>query len=137
MEEKRIHPDQYQVADDSPTKVWMLTLTVMPDRTIPPEWIEVGQAISETCANQQAALFDRFLNDKKRWLFYLGFHEPDTELSLSLNYFISVAAIFVRRLSRIPELESLRHKATVVISDGEKERHDALIDYEGNCGGKD
>lgn len=91
----------------------------MPDKAVLPEWIDTGQALSEKTAKKQAALFDLFSTYPAEWLFYLGFHESDPELSLSLNYFLSFAALFVRKLSRIPELEALRHMVTIDISEEE------------------
>ncbi|MBU0996227.1 MAG: DEAD/DEAH box helicase [Proteobacteria bacterium] len=96
-----------------------LTITVMPDRAIIPEWIETDGTLSGTAAGIQKNIHDRYTHDPHSWLFYLGFHEQDSELSLSLNYFISLSALFVRKISRIPDLETLRHLAAPEISDTE------------------
>lgn len=88
-----------------------LTLTVMPDRTLIPEWIESDKPLSPLTLEIQDTLFERFSQNNRSWLFYLGFHDMNSELSLSLNYFMSIAALFVRKLSRIPDLETLRHQA--------------------------
>lgn len=96
-----------------------LSLTVMPDKTILPEWIETDQALSDAALKTQKIVFDRYSKDPDTWLFFLGFHEPEKDLSLSLHYFLSLSALFVRKLSRIPDLETLRHNACPEITENE------------------
>jgi non-specific serine/threonine protein kinase len=90
-----------------------LDITVMPDKAIVPEWTFQDDTLPDKTTQTQNDVFNRFLSDKDGWLFYLGFLDHDNDLSLSLNYFIDISSLLIRRLSRIPDLESLRQKARV------------------------
>lgn len=96
-----------------------LTLSVLPDGSILPEWMTLNDKLSGQTINTQDELFALYEKDPETWLFYLGFHNPDTTLSSSINYFISFARLFVEKLSREPDLENLRHNVRVNISDRE------------------
>lgn len=96
-----------------------LTLSVLPDGSVLPEWTTLDGNLPETAVNIQNKLFELYENDREKWLFYLGFHSPDTNLSASINYFIRFSKLFVEKLSRETALESLRHNVNVNISDVE------------------
>lgn len=95
----------------------MLALSVMPDLELFPEWEDVEGTLSDTTIRFQDVVYRRFTEDPKTWLFYLGFCETNLELSPSLDYFIRFARLFINTLSRIPDLETLRHDAVIEISE--------------------
>ncbi len=97
----------------------ILILSLMPDRTILPEWETSSQKISDKAIGVQSAIYSSFTSKSGTRLFYLGFYEQHNELSPSVNYFIRFTRLFVHKLSRIPELETLRHTAIAPISDYE------------------
>jgi len=99
-----------------------LTVSVLPDASLMQEWVPSDDKLSEKTIEIQNRLFSSYEENLSTWLFYLGFHSTDTTLSASINYFISFSKLFVEKLSREPDLESLRHKIRVDISDIELDR---------------
>ncbi|PIE67816.1 MAG: hypothetical protein CSA23_02120 [Deltaproteobacteria bacterium] len=96
-----------------------LTLSIMPDRTILPEWENTPKKILQKSIDKQKDIEQGFLHGG---LFYLGFCEPDKTFSASLNYFIGFARLFIEKLSRISDLETLRHEAVINLSENELDR---------------
>jgi hypothetical protein len=94
-----------------------LTVSVTQDRTLLPEWIESKGKISEQSAEIQKEIFKTYTRDAGSWLFYLGFIKQNTELSSSINYYIQFSALFIQNLSRMPNLETLRHTVQVEIAE--------------------
>jgi len=101
---------------DSNTR--QLVVSIMPDQTLCLEWEETGNRVSREQAGQEKKIHRRFAARKSTWLFDLGFENTGKRFSPSLAYFIRFARRFVQALSRIPELESLRHEAVVDIPFG-------------------
>jgi len=97
----------------------ILTISVTPDRTLLPEWIDSKEKISEKTAGIQNDIFETYTQDAGSWLFYLGFSGQNNELSSSINYFIQFSELFIQKLSRIPNLETLRHAVQVEIAEDE------------------
>ncbi len=96
-----------------------LVMSVMPDRTVVPEWEESRDEIDDETAREQAGIHRLFKNDPDTWLFYLGFRTPAGNLSSGVDFFSGVAGLFVNKLTRIPELESLRHKVKIPLAQHE------------------
>ena len=101
---------------------FQLTFSVMPDRTVVPEWEESQVQISDEAAREQTDIYSLFEADPAVWLFHAGFRSQAGHLAAGVDFFIGFAALFVSRLSRIPELESLRHKAVVLLPPHELDR---------------
>jgi hypothetical protein len=101
---------------DSNTK--QLVVSVMPDQTLCLEWEETKHTISREQAGQEKKIHHRSAARTKTWLFELGFEKNRGQFSPSLAYFIRFARRFVQALSRMPELETLRHEAVVDIPFG-------------------
>ena len=97
----------------------ILTVSVSPDRTLLPEWIDLKEKISEKTAGIQNDIFATYTRDPGSWLFYLGFLEQNRELSSSINYYVQFSGLFIQKLSRIPDLETLRHTVQVEIDEDE------------------
>jgi len=97
----------------------ILTFSVMPDRTILPEWEDTQEMASENTIRIQNSIYDSYIHQSGTWLFYLGFYRKEDELSPSVDYFIRFSRLFIHKLSQVLELETLRHKVVVDISDPE------------------
>ncbi|MEE4362325.1 MAG: DEAD/DEAH box helicase [Desulfotignum sp.] len=95
-----------------------LVVSIMPDQTLCLEWEEVRHNVSRKQAGQEKKIHRRFAARCSTWLFDLGFEKAREQFSPSLTYFIRFARRFVQALSRIPELENLRHAAVVDIPFG-------------------
>jgi non-specific serine/threonine protein kinase len=92
-----------------------LVASVMPDQTLCLEWEETKTPLSREQAGKEKKIHHRFAARSRTWLFGLGFENKQGQFSPSLAYFIRFARRFVQALSRIPELETLRHEAKVEI----------------------
>ncbi len=97
----------------------ILMLSVMPDQTILPEWENYKGKVPEEAIEILNSIYSDFTHDQKTWLFYLGFYGRHGELSPSIDYFTRFSQLFIHKLSRISELETLRHNSVVDISDQE------------------
>ncbi len=100
----------------------ILTVSVTPDRTLLPEWMDTEEKISEKTQEIQNTIFSAYTRDAGSWLFYLGFSRETSELSASIRYFIKFSGLFIQKLSRMPDLEALRHTARAKISRDELTR---------------
>jgi len=98
----------------------LLTLSVMPDRTVIPEWIETDSPPDNRLSAIQDDLYKKSETDRASFLFLLGFMDMEQGLSLSVNYFMSITSQFVWKLSRIPDLETLRQNAAPELSTDER-----------------
>ena len=96
-----------------------LVISVMPDQTLVPEWEESRDGIDDETATEQAGIYRLFEDDPDTWLFYLGFRTPSGRLSAGVDFFSGFAGLFVSKLTRIPELETLRHKVEVPVTQHE------------------
>ena len=96
-----------------------LSLAIMPDGKILPEWTPAETALSLEDHAVQETIFESFQSDKEGFLFVLGFSDRPMDFSPSLAYFRSFAGLFVQKLSRIPDLEDIRHQALIEISEDE------------------
>jgi non-specific serine/threonine protein kinase len=104
----------------------ILRLSVMPDRTILPEWEETKSKLTAGTKDLQSKICNLFTEANESWLFYLGFFESTQDISPSIDYYIRFSRLFINELSRNPELKELRNKTVVDISD------EQLDDFE-NC----
>ncbi|MCG8632827.1 MAG: DEAD/DEAH box helicase [Desulfobacterales bacterium] len=95
-----------------------LITSVMPDQALFLEFEETKLKVSREQARHQEDIYHSFAAQPESWLFHLGFNEFRFKFSTSLDYFIRFARCFVRALSRMPELESLRQEAIVDIPFG-------------------
>lgn len=100
----------------------LLTVSVTPERTLLPEWTDAHEKISQKTAVIQNDIFETYTRDAGSWLFYLGFSGQNRELSASINYFIEFSGLFIQKLSRIPNLETLRHAVYAAITEEELAR---------------
>ena len=83
----------------------------MPNGSLQLEWANVQNVVDKTSSLLQNEVFKRFSDDSDSWLLSLGFYDHQTWLSPSLDYERNFTGVYIRRLSRTPDLEILRHKA--------------------------
>lgn len=79
------------------------------------DWQETEEQIDKSQILFQEELYKRFLENAEAALLFLGFSEQLMSMSESLGYLRLVAALFVKNLSRNPDVESLREKTVVEI----------------------
>lgn len=91
----------------------------MPDQQILPEWEHSTAKVSEAIIDVQNDIYTSFRQSPKDWLFNLGFCSENHKLTSSIEYFARFSRLFIHKLSRVSELESLRDEAAVEISDAE------------------
>ncbi len=98
-----------------------LNLIIMPDGSLQPEWNDTIKAVSKKTQQMQKEMFGNFTSEPESWLLKLGFCDKNVELSPSFSFFRRFSGLFIQKLSRTPDLESLRQKAEITISDHEVE----------------
>jgi len=90
-----------------------LSIVVMPDDSLHPEWNDSGKTLDPNTFSLQQEIFSRYGSDEGEAFLFMGFCDKTVPLSMSLDFWRRMAGTFVRKLSRIPELETLRHKAQI------------------------
>ncbi len=96
-----------------------LTAVITPDGSIQLEWMDTDEPVGNGSRMLQDEIYRRFEQEPDSWLLYLSFSDRSVSLSPSLHFLRRFSGLFARRLSRTPELETLRHRARVEISDEE------------------
>jgi len=91
-------------------------VVVMPDGSLQPEWVETNAYITQSSELVQAEIFQHFSATPASWLLFLGFCDPRVALSPSLSFFRRFSGRFIRKLTRTPDLETLRDKVAIDIS---------------------
>jgi len=94
-----------------------LDVVVMPDGVFFLEWSEKADPVSKSTALLQEEVFKRFASGGDSWLLFLGFCDKEVDLSPSLSYWRDFAARFARTLIRTPDLEVLRHRVELSLTD--------------------
>ena len=90
-----------------------LNIVVMPNGLLQPEWTDTQEAVNKSAQLLQEEIFSRYQADENSWLLFAGFCDKTVLLSPSLNFWRNFARVFTKKLSRIPDIETLRHKAEV------------------------
>jgi len=88
-------------------------VVVMPDGSLQPEWVETNAYITQSSELVQAEIFQHFSATPASWLLFLGFCDPRVALSPSLSFFRRFSGRFIRKLTRTPDLETLRDKVAI------------------------
>jgi non-specific serine/threonine protein kinase len=102
-----------------------LNIIVMPDGSFTPEWTDTKESLLKSTKLMQAQVFSSFTSDPDAWLLSLGFCDKQVALSPSLAFFRRFAGLFTRKLSRTPDLETLRHNTRITVS---KDEIDQILD---------
>lgn len=98
-----------------------LSLSVLPDGLLLPEWVETPTPLAPGEEAVQARVFDLIQAEGDGFLFVLGFFDQPLKFSPSLEYFREFGGLFVQKLSRMPNIEDLRHEAAPELEDAELE----------------
>jgi superfamily II DNA or RNA helicase len=96
-----------------------LQAVVMPVGTVRLEWTDTEDRIDKSRDLLQREIFRRFSENPDFAFLYLGFCDQSVTLSPSLDYLRGFCASFAKKLSHTPELESIRHKIELPITDDE------------------
>ncbi len=94
-----------------------LNAALLPSGRIGLEWSSVEDPIGRDQRLLQDELWKRMGEDYESALLFLGFSDRSVPLSASLDYWRKVTGRFAEELVRTPDLEALRHKATVALED--------------------
>lgn len=94
-----------------------LNAAILPNGRIELEWNPVEKAIGRDQRLLQDELWKRMGEDYESFMLFLAFSDPSVPLSVSLDYWRKVTGRFAGELVRTPDLEMLRHKATVNLTD--------------------
>lgn len=89
---------------------------MMPDGSLQPEWTDTKAYTTLSSELMQTEIFRHFSATPSSWLLFLGFCDPRVSLSPSLSFFRRFSGRFIRKLTRTPDLESLRERAAIDIS---------------------
>jgi superfamily II DNA or RNA helicase len=90
-----------------------LNLIVMPSGVILLEWSDTPEPVTDKMRLLQEQVHQRYMSGQEDWLLYLGFSDTKVRLSDSLEFMRSFTSEFVRKLSRTPDLETLRHEVEI------------------------
>ena len=96
-----------------------LNAAVLPNGHIELEWGPVAEPIGRDQRLLQDELWKRMGEGYESFLLFLGFSDSSVPLSLSLDYWRKVTGRFAEELVKTPDLEVLRHKATVALTEAE------------------
>jgi hypothetical protein len=96
-----------------------LDAAVLPSGRIELEWSPVEEPVGRDQKLLQEELWKRIRESYESFLLFLGFSDRSVPLSVSLDYWRKVTGRFAEELVRTPDLEVLRHKATVVLTEAE------------------
>ncbi|MCP5006757.1 MAG: DEAD/DEAH box helicase [Planctomycetes bacterium] len=89
----------------------------LPNGVLQLEWNEVSGWITKDQQLLQKEIYRRFKKDLKSSLLFLGFSDPSTPLSQSLDYWRTFTGMFAQKLSHLPELETVRETVIVPLED--------------------
>jgi superfamily II DNA or RNA helicase len=90
-----------------------LNLVVMPSGVILLEWSETPEPVKNEVRLLQEQVHKSYLSRNEDWLLYLGFSDTKVRLSDSLEFLRRFTLEFVRKLTRTPGLETLRHEVEI------------------------
>jgi len=96
-----------------------LSIVVMPDSSLHFEWNESKESFDKNTLLLQQEIFIRYEADEDKAFLFMGFCDRTISLSMSLNYWRKTARYFIQKLSKVPELETLRHKARISLAPDE------------------
>ena len=96
-----------------------LLSVILPHGSIRLEWAEAQEKVSKDQDLLQKEIFRRFNDNPDSSFLFLGFCNKSVPLSPSLDYWRNVCGLFARKLTHTPNLEILRHKVIVEISEEE------------------
>ncbi|HIJ42313.1 MAG TPA: SNF2 helicase-associated domain-containing protein, partial [Deltaproteobacteria bacterium] len=100
-----------------------LNLVILPNGTLHLEWMDTRDAITKSSGLLQKEIFERFADNTDLWLLFLGFSDPQISLPPSLDYWRRFSGAFARKLCQTPDLEALRDRVKISITEEELKTH--------------
>ena len=101
-----------------------LSVSIMPDQTIVPEWAETRQYVAKSRRQLEEAVYSAYLSGGRGdWLVLAGFSDKNIPLSAELDFFRQVAGDFADAVCRMPEIEDLREAISVPADPEVFDRH--------------
>jgi SNF2 family DNA or RNA helicase len=98
-----------------------LIAVLQPEGIFELDWQETKEQLDNNQLDMQQEVYKRYIKDSTQALFHMGFSEKATGMSQSLSYLRLIAASFVKKLTRNPDVEYLREKTIVDINEQEIE----------------
>ncbi|AIQ11469.1 helicase SNF2 [Paenibacillus durus] len=98
-----------------------LIAIIRPDGLFEIDWQTVNQKLDSNALAVQDEIYKQYHRHIEQFWFWLGLMKDSESLSESLSYLIRIAASFVRKLTRNPDIEVLREKTRAELEDGEVE----------------
>ena len=96
-----------------------LNIVIMPDGSLLPEWADTKDPVTKSSELMQEEIYRHYNSEPGSWLLFLGFCDKDSRLSPSLSFFRRFAGLFTRKLTRTPDLETVRHDVKITVKDDE------------------
>lgn len=81
------------------------------------EWTETDAVYSESAQHFQHELVRRYHAEPETWLLWLSFADPDLPLPPTLAFWRDFTVSFAEQLAHLPDVEALRERATVDLSE--------------------
>ena len=100
-----------------------LNPVILPNGTLHLEWMDTQDAVTKGSAMLQKEIFDRYSDKSDAWLFFLGFSDLQIPLPPSLDYWRRFSGLFAGKLCRTPDLEELRERVKIPLSEEELQSH--------------
>src|SRR5919201_2028853 len=93
---------------------------IRPDRLLL-EWTDTTDDYPEASLHFQQELYRRYHAEPDAWLLFLSFSDPHMPLAPSLAVWRDLACSFADKLVHLPDLETLRDRATAALEEDEVE----------------
>ena len=102
-----------------------LVVDIMPSHDLIPTWENFGERLGKKQQALNLEIYNKYIEDDKKWLLFLGCSDNKISLSPSLNFWRALAQNFLEKLKKYPDIEEVRHKAKIIFL---AEELDNLID---------
>jgi hypothetical protein len=96
-----------------------LKAVVMPNGSLQLEWADTQETITKSSKLLQQEIYNLFLSDPDSWLLFSGFCDKKISFSPSLAYWRNFSGLFAHKLIQTPDLEILRHRIEILITEDE------------------
>ncbi|MDP4179436.1 MAG: SNF2 helicase-associated domain-containing protein, partial [Bacillota bacterium] len=96
-----------------------LIAVIEPDGLLELDWQETKEKIDISQDQFQKEIYKHYVENHDEALFFLGLYQKTISMSVSFRYIQQTAAAFIKKLSMSPEIEFLREKILVNITDDE------------------
>ncbi|MEA1968764.1 MAG: hypothetical protein U9N77_11180 [Thermodesulfobacteriota bacterium] len=91
-----------------------LVADIMPSHDLFLTWEHSGERLGKKQQVLNQEIHNRYAQNDKKWLLFLGCSDNKIPLSPSLNFWRALAQNFLEKLKKYPDIEEIRHKARIV-----------------------